>query len=84
MTRTAVALAAAALVALGAGCAPDGGGARLGPLDGRDLAAVDTGRVAVGDTAPDFRLESYDGPVVRLSDFRGRQEVLLVFYRGHW
>ena len=56
----------------------------LGPVDGRDLPPADTGRVAVGDTAPDFTLMSYrDGPVT-LSDFRGSREVILVFYRGHW
>ena len=57
---------------------------RLGPADGLDLAPVDTGRVAVGDTAPDFSLASYAGPVVTLSDFRDRKDVILVFYRGHW
>jgi hypothetical protein len=56
----------------------------LGPVDGRDLDPVDTGRVAVGDLAPDFALESYEGPVVRLSDFQGDKEVVLVFYRGYW
>jgi hypothetical protein len=65
------------------GCASEGDGA-LGPLDGRDLAPTDTGRVAVGDAAPDFRLASYEGPVVQLSEFEGEREVLLVFYRGHW
>jgi len=73
---------AALLVGLAA-CA-GGESAALGPIDGRDLAPSDTGRVAVGDEAPDFRLASYEGPVVQLSDFRGEQEVLLVFYRGHW
>lgn len=56
----------------------------LGPVDGHDLPAVDTGRVAVGDTAPDFALEAYGDSVVRLSDYRGAREVVLVFYRGHW
>jgi cytochrome oxidase Cu insertion factor (SCO1/SenC/PrrC family) len=55
----------------------------LGPVDGFDLPAVDTGRVAVGDPAPDFTLESREGEPVTLSDLRGRR-VLLVFYRGHW
>ena len=53
-------------------------------MDGRELPAVDTGRVAVGDPAPDFALEAYGDSVVRLSDYRGVKEVLLVFYRGHW
>lgn len=57
--------------------------APLGPADGHDLAAVDTGRVSVGDVAPDFTLESRSGERITLSELRGRR-VLLVFYRGHW
>ena len=57
---------------------------RLGPYDGLDLPGVDTGRVAVGDVAPDFSLRSYAGAVTTLSDFRGDKNVVLVFYRGHW
>ena len=56
----------------------------LGPVDGTELPPADTGRVAVGDVAPDFALASYDGGVVRLSDFRGKKDVILVFYRGYW
>lgn len=56
----------------------------LGPVDGHDLPPADTGRVAVGDHAPDFALEAYGDSVVRLSDYRGAKEVVLVFYRGHW
>lgn len=58
--------------------------AQLGPRDGADLLAVEPGRVAVGDTAPDFSLRSHEGEVVTLSDYRGKRDVLLVFYRGHW
>lgn len=57
---------------------------RLGPADGADLPAVEPERVAVGDTAPDFTLRSHAGEVVTLSDYRGKRDVLLVFYRGHW
>ena len=57
---------------------------RLGPHDGFDLSGVDTGRVAVGDVAPDFSLMSYAGTVTTLSDLRGDKNVVLVFYRGHW
>ena len=56
----------------------------LGPHDGLDLPAVDTGRVKVGDLAPDFSAVSYDGPVITLSQYRGEKDVVLVFYRGHW
>jgi hypothetical protein len=56
----------------------------LGPADGRELAPADTGRVRVGDLAPDFSLASYDDGVLTLSDYRGTKEVILVFYRGWW
>ena len=56
----------------------------LGPHDGLDLPGVDTGRVAVGDVAPDFSLMSYAGTVTTLSDYRGEKNVVLVFYRGYW
>jgi cytochrome oxidase Cu insertion factor (SCO1/SenC/PrrC family) len=58
--------------------------AALGPADGQDLPATDIERVAAGDLAPDFTLASLAGTPVTLSSFRGRQNVVLVFYRGHW
>ncbi len=56
----------------------------LGPHDGHELSGLDTGRVAVGDVAPDFSLVSYAGPVTTLSDFRGDKTVVLQVDRGHW
>ncbi len=58
--------------------------AALGPRDGAGLSPADTGRVAVGSAAPDFALMSKDGGVVTLSQFRGKKNIILVFYRGHW
>lgn len=58
--------------------------ARLGPKDQLSLPPTDTGRVTVGSEAPDFTLESMTGPPITLSQFRGKQNVVLVFYRGHW
>lgn len=40
------------------------------------------GEIRVGDEAPDFELPSSRGGVVRLSDFRGRSSIVLVFYPG--
>jgi len=40
--------------------------------------------VRVGDLAPDFCLRTIDGEEVCLRDFRGRQAVLLFFFRGTW
>ncbi len=37
--------------------------------------------IAVGDTAPEFKLRDQDGEEVSLSDYEGRK-VLLVFYPG--
>lgn len=56
----------------------------LGPADGHDLPGADLERVAVGDEAPLFALESFDGGAVELAGFRGEKNVVLVFYRGHW
>lgn len=36
--------------------------------------------VSVGDKAPDFELPSSTGESVKLSDYRGEQNVVLVFY----
>lgn len=41
-----------------------------------------THRLAEGDAAPSFRLETVQGPVVDLAEFRGRRNVLLWFSRG--
>lgn len=40
--------------------------------------------VAVGREAPDFVLRSLDGEQYRLSDRRGRGQVVVVFFRGAW
>lgn len=88
--RAAVVFFTLAALVGGSGCG--GGGAEqgveepmtLGPIDGHDLPATDLDRVKDGEPAPDFALASYAGPVVRLSDLRGKKNVVLVFYRGHW
>ncbi len=56
----------------------------LGPKDGAGLPPTDLDRVAVGQAAPDFTLESKDGAIVTLSSAQGRKNVVLVFYRGQW
>jgi thioredoxin-dependent peroxiredoxin len=38
------------------------------------------GKVNVGDLAPEFELKDKNGNLVRLSDFRGKQSVVLYFY----
>jgi peroxiredoxin len=38
--------------------------------------------VTLDTPAPNFTLQDYQGQTVQLSDFRGKQNVLLVFNRG--
>lgn len=39
-------------------------------------------RVALNTPAPDFALDDFRGQLVRLSEFRGQANVLLIFNRG--
>lgn len=58
--------------------------AQLGPKNGLGMTPTDPERVKVGDEAPDFTLEDMHGKKISLSDFRGKKNVVLIFYRGHW
>lgn len=40
--------------------------------------------IAVGQTAPEFTLKSHAGKTVRLSDYRGNRNVILVFFPLAW
>jgi peroxiredoxin len=42
--------------------------------------AVATTHLKVGDTAPDFTLPDQNRQPVKLSDFRGKKNVVLAFY----
>jgi peroxiredoxin len=37
-----------------------------------------------GQPAPDFELKSHDGRVVRLSDYRGKKNVVIAFFPLAW
>lgn len=78
LLRAVCAAAAFALITAQAGAQ------QLGPADGAQLSPSDTGRVRAGILAPDFTLESFAGPRVTLSQFRGKKTIILAFYRGHW
>jgi peroxiredoxin len=39
-------------------------------------------KVALNKPAPDFELDDYEGNTVRLSDFGGQKNVVLIFNRG--
>ena len=55
----------------------------LGPVDSLVLSPYDLQRVLPGVMAPDFRLQDQDGKVHQLSQYRGKN-VVLVIYRGYW
>jgi len=55
-----------------------GGGPRIGLLDG--LLGTGEPGIKVGDAAPEFDLTDAAGKRVRLSDFRGKRNVVLYFY----
>ena len=61
--------------------------AALGPVESPTervmLSPYDLNRVVAGDMAPDFRLQDEKGVVHQLSQYRGRN-VVLVMYRGFW
>jgi putative peptide zinc metalloprotease protein len=46
-------------------------------------ANVADNQVKVGSPAPELALESVQGPTVKLSDYRGRQNVVIWFSRGY-
>ena len=37
----------------------------------------------VGDSAPDFNLVSVSGDELKLSDYKGKKNVILIFYAEH-
>ncbi len=39
-------------------------------------------KVAIHTSAPEFELNDYQGQPVKLTDFRGQMNVLLIFNRG--
>ena len=52
---------------------------------GRTSVANQTSTVKVGDKAPDFELPGHrNGEKFRLSDSRGKKNVVLVFYPLDW
>ncbi len=46
--------------------------------------AARTAPVGTGEMAPDFTLEDQQGRNMTLSASRGKNPVVLVFYRGYW
>ena len=62
----------------GTNTADSSGGAREGAASQQPPAPQT--HLKVGDRAPDFELTDTEGQTVRLSDFRGKKNVVLAFY----
>ena len=85
-------IAAIGVIALVAGCSPEGDMADSGSgEEGGTRSPIVTGppptagnSPLVGETAPDFTLASSDGGSVQLSEAVEQGPVVLVFYRGNW
>lgn len=75
-------LAVAGIAALTVSCvstAPDGTGSI--DADGNERSASEM--LAVGEMAPDFRVQDDQGNTVELATFRGERNVVLIFYPGN-
>jgi peroxiredoxin len=46
----------------------------------QDVPKAPTTQLKIGDKAPDFELSDTTGKKVKLSDFRGKKNVVLAFY----
>jgi cytochrome oxidase Cu insertion factor (SCO1/SenC/PrrC family) len=70
-TRVWLLLGFTLLLGLVVGCSSD---------DDIDCSQVNNAQLEVGDEAPDFRLPDHRGGYVRLSDFKGKSNVVIAFY----
>jgi cytochrome oxidase Cu insertion factor (SCO1/SenC/PrrC family) len=55
-------------------------GAANAPAAAQQQPSAPVTHLKVGDRAPDFELTDTEGQKVRLSDFRGKKNVVLAFY----
>jgi len=53
---------------------------KAGPAGMESTPAIEKVELKVGDVAPDFTLPSANGSPYTLSDYRGKQNVVLAFY----
>jgi len=88
MAPLVIALSLSGLTCQKAGPAPGGGesanAANTANTAGANAAAKQPSapqtHLKVGERAPDFELSDTEGKTVKLSDFRGKQNVVLAFY----
>lgn len=59
-------------------------GATATEVDAADSSWTVDDYLDIGDKAPNFTLPTADGEKVKLSDYRGQQNVVITTYRAHW
>jgi peroxiredoxin len=47
------------------------------------VSCASTGKSPVGETAPDFSVMDVSGEEIKLSNFKGKKNVALIFYADH-
>ena len=67
-------------VGLVVGVAVGLGAMALIPQEGEETPQIADTQLQVGDAAPDFRLPDHTGGYVRLSDYRGKSNVVIAFF----
>jgi len=72
------------LILLFAACTTANSNQQVNPENEDVLSPTDLDRVHEGVQAPDFTLESNNNDQITLSSYRGKKNVVLVFYRGYW
>ena len=54
------------------------------PVASGDEAEPSVKKLPVGKPAPDFTVTVREGKELKLSDFRGKSHLVIVFGRAHW
>lgn len=65
-------------------CGHSGTVSKESAANAADFKPTDLARIQIGTSAPDFNLESVEGEWIKLSNYKNRKNIILVFYRGWW
>ena len=49
-----------------------------------DTVSYENIKIAPGDVVPDFSAQDENFKIKKLSDLRGKKNLMLIFFRGYW
>ena len=49
-----------------------------------DTVSYENIKIAPGDVVPDFSAQDENFKIKKLSDLRGKKNLILIFFRGYW